>query len=267
LDLWLLVINTKGVNVWCSAGKGTFSAPEISYRIKQSGLDKIVSHRKLILPQLAAPGVIAHAVTKATGFKVLYGPIKAADIPEYIAGGYKATADMRRVSFNFVERIVLTPVELMMASKYLPIMIIVLFFINMINKDGMSWAALFKVTGYNSLPYLIAIIIGSFLVPVMLPLLPFRSFALKGAVAGIIWSGLVISLGDIFMYRELLTVMLGNSLLLTALISFQALNFTGSTPYTSFSGTQKETLTAVPIMLMASLVGIVLLITSRFVAI
>jgi len=267
LDLWILVIDTKGINVWCSAGKGTFSAPEIIYRAKQSGLAKIVSHRKLVLPQLAGPGVVAHAVTKATGFKVLYGPIRAADIPAYIANGYKATADMRRISFNWVERIVLTPVELMMSSKYLPIIIIVLFFINIINKGGMSWVELLKLTGYNSLPYIIAILIGSFLVPVMLPLLPFRSFALKGAVAGIIWSGAVIGLGDIFMYRNQLTVMLGNSLILTALISFQALNFTGSTPYTSFSGTQKETLQSVPIMLAAALAGLVLLIVARFVAI
>lgn len=267
LDLWLLVIDTKGVNVWCSAGKGTFSAPEIIYRIKKSGLHKIVTHRKLILPQLAAPGVAAHAVTKATGFKVLYGPIRAADIPAYIGNGYKATAEMRRMSFSFTERIVLTPVEMLMGCKYLPIFVIMLFLINMINSHGAGLGQVLKTTGFNSLAYIIAFIIGTVLVPIMLPLLPFRSFALKGVVTGIIWSGLVIWLADVFMFRRIITVMLGNSLILTVIISFLALNFTGATPYTSFSGTQKETLAAVPIMLFASLIGIALLISSRFVAI
>lgn len=267
MGLWLLVIDTKGVNVWCSAGKGTFSASEIIYQIKAAGLEKVVAHKRLILPQLAAPGVAAHAVTKSTGFKVLYGPIRAKDIPEYIANGYKATADMRKISFTISERIVLTPVELIMGLKYIPIAFIMLLIINMLNKHGTGLGQVVKAAGFNSLAYLIAIIIGAVLVPLMLPLLPFRAFVLKGAAAGIIWSGLVIWLADVFMFRSQLTAMLGNSLLLTALISFLALNFTGSTPYTSFSGTEKETLTAVPILLIASLAGIVLLIISCFAAI
>jgi hypothetical protein len=264
MDLWILVIDTKGVNVWCAAGKGTFSAPEIINKIRRTGLGKIVSHRQLILPQLAAPGVAAHALTKATGFKVVYGPIKSQDIPAFIANGYKATPAMRRVTFDLWERIVLTPVELLMTSKYFPILVIMFFLINLIKNGGLSLTQVLTVTGFNSLAYLIAILIGCFIVPVMLPVIPFRSFAAKGALAGIIWSLTVIILGDYFMFSSSLIIVLANSLLLTAIISFLALNFTGSTPYTSFSGTQKETLKAVPIQLIAALTGIVLLIVGRF---
>lgn len=264
LDLWILVIDTKGVNVWCSAGKGTFSAQEIINRVRQTDLDKVVSHRKLILPQLAAPGVAAHSVTKYTGFKVVYGPIRAADIRQFIANGYKANTDMRRVTFNLSERIVLTPVELVLGTKFIPFVLIVFCLLNLLNNGDLAVGDLFKVTGYNSLAYLLAIVIGTVLVPIMLPILPFRSFALKGTVAGIIWSILVIYWGDVFLFSSQITVMLGNSLLLTAIISFLALNFTGSTPYTSFTGTQKETLAAVPIQIIASLAGLTLLIVSRF---
>lgn len=264
MDLWILVIETKGVNVWCSAGKGTFSAPEIINKIRQTGLARIVSHRQLILPQLAAPGVAAYTISKAAGFKVVYGPIKAKDIPAFIANGYKATPAMRKVTFDFAERIVLTPVELLMAVKFIPVIAILFFLINLINNTGLSFVHLLKTAGLNSIPYLIAILTGCVIVPAMLPVLPFRSFAAKGAVAGVIWSLLAVQFGDLFMYSQSWPIMLANSLLLTALISFLALNFTGSTPYTSFSGTQKETLKAVPIQITASLLGITLLVISRF---
>lgn len=264
MNLWILVIDTNGINVWCSAGKGTFSASEIVNKIRQTRLAQIVSHRQLILPQLAAPGVAAHTISKAVGFKVVYGPIKAQDIPAFIASGYRAAPAMRRVTFDLTERIVLTPVELLMAFKFIPITVIIFLLINLINNGGQSLRQVLTVTGFNSLPYIIAILIGCVIVPVMLPVIPFRPFAAKGALAGIIWSLIVIYFGDIFMYSRAWTLMLANALFLTSLISFLALNFTGSTPYTSFSGTQKETLKAVPMQMIASLIGLALLIIGRF---
>ena len=85
--LWILVLDTDGVNVWCAAGKGTFSTAELVRRIEFSRLEEVVSHRRLIVPQLAAPGVAAHEVKKLSGFKVTYGPIRAADLPAFIDCG------------------------------------------------------------------------------------------------------------------------------------------------------------------------------------
>ena len=76
IDAWILVIDTKGINVWCAAGKGTFSTDEIVRMVALTGLAAVVSHRKLILPQLGAPGVAAHEVLKRSGFKVTYGPVR-----------------------------------------------------------------------------------------------------------------------------------------------------------------------------------------------
>ena len=39
-------------------------------------LKDIVSHREIILPQLAGPGVAANEVLKQSGFKVLYRPVQ-----------------------------------------------------------------------------------------------------------------------------------------------------------------------------------------------
>jgi hypothetical protein len=57
ISAWILVVNTRGINVWCAAGKGTFSTQEVDYRVKAARLADIVTHRRLILPQLSATGL------------------------------------------------------------------------------------------------------------------------------------------------------------------------------------------------------------------
>src|SRR5271157_807245 len=86
-DAWLLVMDTYGINVWCAAGKGTFSTAELCRRIEATGLSHVVSHHRLVLPQLGAVGVAAHEVAKASGFTVVYGPVRADDIPAWLRAG------------------------------------------------------------------------------------------------------------------------------------------------------------------------------------
>ena len=47
-------------------GKGTFGTDELVLRIEQANLGEVVRHRRLILPQLGAPGVAAHEVEERT---------------------------------------------------------------------------------------------------------------------------------------------------------------------------------------------------------
>ena len=95
LNAWIIVIDTKGINVWCAAGKGTFGTDEIVRRINLIELAKIVSHRKIIVPQLGAVGVSAHKVKKLSGFSVIYGPVRAKDIIEFMQSGMQAAEKMR----------------------------------------------------------------------------------------------------------------------------------------------------------------------------
>ena len=53
-DAWILVLNTKGINVWCAAGKGTFGTSELVLRIRAVRLEQYVDHRRIILPQPGA---------------------------------------------------------------------------------------------------------------------------------------------------------------------------------------------------------------------
>ena len=101
IDCYILVLDTKGINVWCAAGKGTFGTDELIERIKVTGLENVVSHRKVILPQLGAPGVSAYSVKKWSGWQVEYGPVRAADIKEYIKT-HQASKEMRTVRFSLI---------------------------------------------------------------------------------------------------------------------------------------------------------------------
>ena len=81
LNTWILVLDTKGINVWCAAGKGTFGTDELIRRISVTNLDRIVDHRKIIVPAARCARVsAAHEVKKASGFKVCYGPVRAEDV-------------------------------------------------------------------------------------------------------------------------------------------------------------------------------------------
>ncbi|HCL56451.1 MAG TPA: acetyl-CoA synthase subunit gamma, partial [Spirochaetia bacterium] len=112
IDAWVLILDTKGVNVWCAAGKGTFGTKELVNRIKKVHLEKIVSHNTLILPQLGAVGVSAFETAKKSGFKVVYGPVRADDLSEYLKNGLQKTEKMSRVFFHLKDRLAVVPIEL-----------------------------------------------------------------------------------------------------------------------------------------------------------
>ncbi len=105
LDCYLLVAQTRGINVWCAAGGGYMTANEVVSVIKTSGIADLVDHRRLVLPQLAATGVERREVEERTGWRVLFGPVQAEDIPAYLQNHYKKTAAMSEVRFNLRDRL------------------------------------------------------------------------------------------------------------------------------------------------------------------
>ena len=165
IDAYILVLDTKGINVWCAAGKGTFGTDELVDRIKNSSLEENVDHRRLILPQLGAPGVSAHEVKARTGFSVEYGPVRAADLPEYLRTG--PTEKMRRVTFPLRDRAVLIPVELR----------------NVALMTVLAFTVLFIFGGVvPAIIALAAVLAGAALFPLLLPVLPTKDFTSKGVL-------------------------------------------------------------------------------------
>ena len=117
LSAWILVLDTKGINVWCAAGKGTFGTAELVKRINKVKLTNVVNHMRIIVPQLGAVGINADEVRKQTGFKVYFGPVYAKDIKNYIEAGKRKTPEMRKIEFSTLNRLILTPMEIIPAIK------------------------------------------------------------------------------------------------------------------------------------------------------
>ena len=245
IDCYILILDTKGVNVWCAAGKGTFGTDEIVRRVEMTGLADVVSHRTLILPQLGAPGVSAHAVKKRIGFDVVYGPVRASDIKEFLAKGMEATEEMRRVRFTTRDRIVLTPMEFVLSIKITIIVLALMFLANLIAKDAFGLDDLIVYMG--------AVLVGTVITPILLPVIPGRAFSLKGWILGICWAAYAAwTFG--WLCDDIL-IAAGYLFLLPAVSSYFAMNFTGSSTYTSFSGVMKEMRIALPAIIIAVIAG------------
>lgn len=248
LSAWILVLDTRGINVWCAAGKGTFATEELLARLQATALDRVVSHRRLVVPQLGASGVAAHDVARRSPFRVNYGPVRAADIREFVASGYRATPAMRRVGFRLRERLALAPVELVQALKWLFWILLALLLRDVILGRGVHWRFLLQ-----GLPFLAAIAVGTVVVPALLPWIPGRSLAWKGWLGGAVLTAAWIRVAGLGISSALVFL-----LMLPPLASFLALNFTGSTTYTSLSGVLKETRIALPLLGVSFLAGLIL---------
>jgi len=256
LACWLLILDTKGINVWCAAGKGTFGTNELIYRIKSTGLKEIVEHRTLVLPQLGATGVSGYEISKNTDFTVIYGPVRARDIKDFISAGNKATKEMRTVKFNFLDRLVLVPLELVTAAKTSLLIFGVLFLINFFASRPFGFP--------DFIIYISAFITGSVLTPIFLPLIPGKAFAFKGWFLGLI-STTLISYSFGWFAPPFLLLGIGYMLTLPAYSAFLAMNFTGASTYTSFSGVIKEMKISIPLIIFSLVTGIVLLLIKTFI--
>jgi len=103
-DVWLLVANSRGINVWCAAGGGHFTHHDIIAAIRASRLAEHVAHRRLVLPQLAATGVERKRITEATGFETRWGPARLEDLPDYLDRGGRLRRSHRTMRFPAWER-------------------------------------------------------------------------------------------------------------------------------------------------------------------
>jgi acetyl-CoA decarbonylase/synthase complex subunit gamma len=262
MDAWVLVLDTKSINVWCAAGKGTFGTNELVQRISAAKLDKVVSHRRLILPQLGAVGVKASEVQAKSGFQVAFGPVRASDIPAYVSSGYKKTEEMRAVKFPILDRLILTPMEINPAMKKFPWFAGAVLLIFGLQPSGI----LFEDAWHHGLPFLLlgllSVVIGAFATPVLLPFVPFRSFALKGWIVGMLSMAAVMPFMGLSIRNDA-PLFIAAWLFFPAMSSYLALQFTGSTTFTGITGVKKELRIGIPAYLAAAGLSLILMIVYK----
>jgi hypothetical protein len=261
IDAWLLVLDTRGINVWCAAGKGTFSTEELVNRVRLAGLEKVVSHRELVVPQLGATGVAGYRVNKICGFKIVWGPIKAGDIRSFLENEKKATDSMRRITFTIGERLVLIPVELAEMVKPTFWAFVLSFLVSGIGPDIFSLSDALNRGILMIMGYFAGILGGAVAVPAFLPWLPGKAFSFKG-----IWTGVITGVAAVLFFYGKIGPLESFSIMLISITvsSFFAMNFTGATPFTSPSGVEKEMRKAIPLQAATLLIAIALWIGAGF---
>jgi hypothetical protein len=245
VDAYILVLDTKGINVWCAAGKGTFGTEELVRRIGSTGLAGVVNHKRIIVPQLGAPGISWPDVLRRSGFTVEYGPVRASDLPQYL-GTRKATPEMRRVQFPLWDRMVLIPVELVHVALPAVIITIALWFL------AGPVAALAAIT---------TVVAGNVLFPILLPFIPSQDFSSKGLlIGGVVALPFAAIFASTPALPEWATIAgaVTPLLIMPAVTAYLALNFTGATTFTSRTGVRKEIFRYVPVMALMAGTGVAL---------
>ncbi|MDO9110830.1 MAG: mercury methylation corrinoid protein HgcA, partial [Desulfatirhabdiaceae bacterium] len=191
-------------------------------------------------------------------FEVVWGPVRAKDVPRFLKDGMKADENMRRITFSLTERLVLTPVELSLLAKPLIGVLAAVFLVSGFGPGFFSFPSSWLRGLYAAYALVLGIFSGAVVMPLLLPWIPGRSFSLKGGIIGLIFT---LFLPDGLSVIELSALML----VVIAASSYLAMNFTGSTPFTSPSGVEKEMRIAIPLQAVSLLGAAILWVLTPFV--
>ncbi|MEW5806098.1 MAG: hypothetical protein AB1756_01920 [Acidobacteriota bacterium] len=241
----LLVVDTDGINVWCSAGKGRFSASEIIDKAGRAGLlkdeGKMAEREKInmILPKFSLSGVNLAELKKA-GIQPIIGPLYAKDVPGYLDEGEIEDRIHDCVHFGIQSSaFTALPTAVQFLLYFLGVYVVLLGFV----KPLIIWMAT-------------AI---AFLYPIFFPYIPGRQFAVKGIYLGIFSSLLAAmvsfangmgepsspSLVSFLWFSRQSSVMSPQSLIplvlfLVATSMFVGLSYTGNSAVSNYSNVRKE---------------------------
>jgi len=82
---WLAVMDNEGLSVLTAWAAGKFTASKIAQFITESGVEKNISHKELIIPGYVA--VLSGALEeKLPGWKITVGPREANQLPSFLKG-------------------------------------------------------------------------------------------------------------------------------------------------------------------------------------
>jgi len=114
-NCYLLVVQSRGINVWCASAGGEMNTHSIITALKTSGIGERVDHRELILPQFSAPGIDTRLLKKATGWKAKWGPAYADELPAFFANAHTKKQEQCYARFSLSFRM-----EMLLSMNCLP---------------------------------------------------------------------------------------------------------------------------------------------------
>lgn len=124
MNAYLLVTNSRGINIWCASAGGHLTNHTVISVLKTSGIEDLVEHRNVVLPQLAAPGVETEIILQRTGWRIIWGPVYAKDIPLFLENDFKKNKEWREVAFPFRQRMEIAVAWAFLVSLLLSLIIL-----------------------------------------------------------------------------------------------------------------------------------------------
>lgn len=234
LNVRMLIVDTNGINVWCSAGKGKFSSQEILNKLNMYERSIITDSDEieLIIPKLSLSGVKLSEL-KRNNVRPVIGPVYANKLKQYLEHPPYKDCASDTVIFGIKARAYTVVPTVVQFSKYIILMAILLFIFDNLFKTGFHWQVM---------PIGVAI---SFFYPLLFPWLADRSFAIKG-----ISLAFLLSLFIIFLYTRggislFLAIFYAAFIFGTSI--FLALSYTGNSPVSNYSKVKKEIVTFLPL--------------------
>ncbi len=223
----LLVVDTDGINVWCSASEGQLSAAKIQQQLGRYDRELLTGDRKLrlILPKLSLAGVQLQALHKAKIHPVI-GPIYAKDLPSYLARTPFEDCDDDQVVFGLRMRLFSWLPGLVQYVGYSLATALVLF--------ALEW--LWGIEVPLALIPLTALLGTAY--PILFPWIPGHRFAVKG-----LWLATLVSLG---LGALAVSGWIGLADLLVAVLFvfatalFVGLSYTGNSAVSNYSAVRRE---------------------------
>lgn len=194
IDAWVLICDTAGINVWCAARGVHFNSDDLVHMIRLTGLYEVVTHRELILPQLAAAGMDPTMIHERTGFRIRYGPVRIQDLSEWmqLQKPRPKSREMASVSFNLRERAEMTVAHipfLFAAILWIPFVLIIGGIVLVNSVLFIVSPPTIALTGPPSvnilillLQFLLALVGNAFVLGLIFPILPSKgnSFIRRG---------------------------------------------------------------------------------------
>jgi hypothetical protein len=227
-NIRLLVIDTNGINVWCSAAEGRFSAFEIIEKANYYGLIKENKKTEMVLPKLCLSGVRLSDLKKA-GIKPVIGPLFAKDVPEYLDKSDFTDRRDDHFIFGLQSRVFTAlPTVVQFFYWFLGVYIVTFWFL----ESSIIWVAVFL----------------AFFYPVLFPFLPGKQFAVKGISLGAGASILYV----VYSLRAGLSsqAVLVWVLFIVATSIWIGLSYTGNSPVSNYEDVRKETAKYLPVVVM-----------------
>ena len=250
ISLRLLVIDTGGINVWCSSGGENFCSEEIMKQLNRYNREILSDGTgiEIVLPKLSLSGVCLEEL-KDNSVVPHIGPVYASKIPEYLNKKPLKDCISDKFEFSLRDRLFTLVPSSIQFLKYMLLSALILFAGNYFTHSAIYW---------QTIPIGLSI---SLLYILFFPFLPTKTFSIKGLFLFFLMGGIfslynfTLSANPLDSYYYLFYM------LFTAGTSvFFALYYTGNSGVSNYSLVKREIMNFLPAVFFLYLLSLAVLI-------